>query len=238
MNLLLLAESELNAESEVTLTGRRLRHAREVLRSAAGDTVRVGVRNGRVGSGTVVSLSEDELRLRVSLTEEPPQRAGVDLLLAIPRPKQLKRVIQTVSSLGVDRVVLVNAARVEKSYFDSKVLTPEFIDELVVQGLEQARDTRAPQFLIRERFKPFVEDELESVFKDSVRLLAHPSAQPLQPCEPGQRVTVAIGPEGGWVPFEVELLQQRGFKAFSAGDRILRTEAAVPFILGRLTRGD
>ncbi|WP_163782698.1 RsmE family RNA methyltransferase, partial [Myxococcus vastator] len=159
-------------------------------------------------------------------------------LLAIPRPKALKKVLPAVASLGVDRIVLVNAARVEKSYFDSKVLDAAFVRELLLQGLEQARDTQLPEVLVRERFRPFVEDELDAVFGlQSLRLLPHPPAeQPLRALGVGlaQRVVLAIGPDGGWVPFEADLLEAHGFRPFSLGPRILRVETAVPVLLGQV----
>ncbi|MGZ6143143.1 MAG: RsmE family RNA methyltransferase, partial [Myxococcales bacterium] len=157
---------------------------------------------------------------------------GVDLLLAMPRPKALRRILPAVSSLGVDRVVLVNAARVEKSYFDSKVLAS--VPELLRLGLEQARDTVPPQILVRERFRPFVEDELEATLQ-GVRMLAHPAAE-RAPAAPAGRAVIAIGPEGGWVPFEIALLEQHGFAPFSLGPRTLRVEVAVPYALGAISR--
>src|SRR6267154_4034113 len=114
--------------------------------------------------------------LRPSFEEPPPERPGVDLLLAIPRPKALRKVLPAVASLGVYRVVLVNAARVEKSYVDSSVLRLDSMRELLIVGLEQARDTRLPEVLVRERFRPFVEDELDALWPGTGRLVAHPGA--------------------------------------------------------------
>ena len=241
MNLLLLQPGEVSEDGRALLTGRRHEHAREVLRVQAGETLRVGVRGGRVGTAVVVSEDPSGLALQVTLDAEPPPRAGVDLLLAIPRPKALKRVIPAVASLGVDRVMLVNAARVEKSYFDSKVLAPEFLAGLIDLGLEQARDTVPPTIEVRERFKPFVEDELDAWAGDSLRLVAHPEKNsPLSPWGEGRgegkRKLIAIGPDGGWVPYEVELLKAHGFIPFSLGPRILRVEVAVPAVLGAVSR--
>jgi RsmE family RNA methyltransferase len=177
------------------------------------------------------------LRLEVSLTSDPPARPGIDLLLAMPRPKALKRILSAAASLGIDRIVLLNAARVEKSYFESKVLGEGFSRKLLIEGLEQAQDTRLPTLLIRNRLKPFVEDELDRLLEaDSRRLLAHAAActAHLPALATGQRTAMAIGPEGGWVPFEVELLEAHGFHAFSFGARTLRVEVFVPFVLGCL----
>lgn len=233
MNLLLLRPEELAPDGTARVTGRRLSHAREVLRAAAGDVLRVGVLGGKIGAAEVVALSESELVVRASLSEPPPPRPGVSLLMAMPRPKALRKVLPAVASLGVDRVVLVNAARVEKSYFDSNVLAS--VEELVVLGLEQARDTILPEVLVRERFRPFVEDELESIFSGETKLLAHPAADRSAPPIEGPAV-IAIGPEGGWVPFEIELLQAHGFTPFTLGPRALRVEVAVPYALGAISR--
>jgi len=239
VNLLLLEPHELLSDGTVRLSGRRLSHAREVLKAQAGDTLRVGILGGALGTARVTHMDERELVLAVDATEPPPPRAGVDLLLAIPRPKQLKRVLPAVASLGVDRLVLVNAARVEKSYFQSHVLTEATVRDYLVQGLEQAKDTQLPELLIRDRFRPFVEDEAPALFAGHHKLLPHPSANAqlasLPAATPGQRVVLAVGPEGGWVPFEVDLLQAQGFQPFSLGPRVLRTEVAIPVLLGQLS---
>ncbi|HLT31345.1 MAG TPA: 16S rRNA (uracil(1498)-N(3))-methyltransferase [Myxococcaceae bacterium] len=238
MNLLLLQPEDFREDGTVHLTGRRAAHAREVLRAQEGSSLRVGRRDGQVGRATVLANDVDGLHLDICLESPPPPRAGVTLILAIPRPKALKKVLPAVASLGVDRVFLVNAARVEKSYFDSHVLRPESVETLFGLGLEQARDTVAPELHLRPRFRPFVEDELPGRLDGvPLRLLPHPTAeQPLQalPQRPWGPAALAIGPEGGWVPFEVDLLSRQGFLPVSLGPRILRVEVAVPLLLGQL----
>jgi RsmE family RNA methyltransferase len=232
VNLLLLAPDELAADGTATLAGRRLAHAREVLAVQAGDTLRVGVLGGNVGTAEVLDAT-DALTLRVTLADPPPPRPGVDLILAMPRPKAWKRILPVVAQLGVDRLVLLNAARVEKSYFHSPALEDGTIRRLLVEGLEQARDTTLPEVLVRERFRPFVEDELPALFQGGRRLVAHPYAERgLAEVRGEGRVVLAVGPEGGWVPFELELLAAQGFTAFSLGPRVLRTETLVPYVLG------
>ena len=239
MNLLLLHDEDFLADGTVLLSGHRARHAQEVLKAVHGDVVRVGRVGGRMGTAEILDVAAHEIRLRVHLDQEPPARANVDVLLALPRPKALKKVLPALASLGVDRVVLLNAARVEKSYFGSHVLQPEFVRQLLELGLEQARDTVPPHVAVRDRFRPFVEDELDAQFSGTEhRWLAHPlalqGATQLPPPRPRDRVLLAIGPEGGWVPFEVQLLENHGFRAFSLGPRILRVETAVPLLVGQI----
>jgi RsmE family RNA methyltransferase len=239
VNLLLVRPEELDSEGLAHLNDRRAGHALEVLAAQPGEKLRVGLLGGLLGEAEVLSsdAAARELVLKCSFTDAPPPRPGIDLLLAIPRPKALRKVLPAAASLGVDRIVLLNAARVEKSYFDSKVLVAGYLEELLVLGLEQARDTRVPEILIRQRFRPFVEDELPGMFPSSRKLLAHPGAPPLSRRKGGtDRVLLAVGPEGGWVPFELELMQAHGFEPFSAGERILRVETAVAYLIGMLER--
>jgi RsmE family RNA methyltransferase len=185
----------------------------------------------------VLASTPDELRLSFTPHGPPPAPLGIDLLLAVPRPKVLRRVLAAAASLGVKRIALVNAARTEKAYFDSPLATEAAMREATVLGLEQARDTVLPEVLVRKRFRPFVEDEAAALWGDAVRLVAHPgAARTLASCgaEPERRRVVAVGPEGGWVPFEVGLLEAAGFLPVSAGDRILRVDVAVPVLLAQL----
>ena len=238
MNLLLLRPEEVAADGTAVLAGRRLLHAKEVLQLGQGDALRVGVLGGLRGEAEVISLDAAALTLRVKLAEPPPARAGVDLLLAMPRPKALKKIVPAVASFGISRLFLLNAARVEKSFFSSPFLQPAALEELLCLGLEQARDTLLPEVRVVERFKPFVEDELEGLLGENpLRLVAHPGVASLGQrlrAEPKRQVTLAVGPDGGWVPFERALLVQHGFHEVSLGERPLRTEVAVSALLGAL----
>lgn len=239
MNLVLLHPEDKTPEGAFRLVGRRAKHVREVHRVEVGDTLTVGEVNGRLGRGTVLGVDAQTVLLDVVLVRDPPVPPGIDLLLAMPRPKILRKVLAAATSLGVKRLVLVNSARVEKSYFDSPLLAPDELRPHLELGLEQARDTVLPEVVIEKRFRPFVEDRLAEVWPDGVRkLLAHPIAPgPVESVDPGSprdRAVVAIGPEGGWVPFEIELLTAQGFAAFDLGPRILRVDTAVPVILAQL----
>jgi RsmE family RNA methyltransferase len=65
-------------------------------------------------------------------------------------------------------------------------------------------------------------------------LVGHPGDFPACPRAVEQPVTLAIGPEGGWIPYEVDLLRQSGLQPVQLGERILRVETAVTALLARL----
>lgn len=234
MNLLLLEPDDLISEDRAVLRGRRLRHLHEVHRAEDGDTLRVGLLGGGMGQGQLLSLDEQQAELSFNLTSAPPAKLPLTLILALPRPKMLRRVLQTVAAMGVPRIVLVNSVRVEKSFWQTPFLTPEAIREQLILGLEQARDTVLPEVSLEKRFKPFVEDRLPALAAGTLGLTGHPGDYPGCPRALSEPVTLAIGPEGGWIPYEVEKLAEAGLKPVQLGERILRVEVAVAALLARL----
>lgn len=234
MNLLLLEEADFISADRVVLRDRRLTHMQDVHRCAVGDSLRVGRVGGLLGTAEVLRLEKHEAELRVSLDTQPPAKLPLTLLLALPRPKMLRRVFQTVATMGVSRVVLLNSYRVEKSFWQTPFLEPDAIREQLILGLEQARDSVLPEILIEKRFKPFVEDRLPALAQGTLGLVGHPGDFPPCPRAVEQPVTLAIGPEGGWIPYEIDLLGRAGLQPVQLGERILRVETAVAALLARL----
>jgi 16S rRNA (uracil1498-N3)-methyltransferase len=234
VNLLLIEEGETIGEGLARVEGRKARHLREVLGKGEGQTVRVGELGGRLGDGVVERVDDDAAIVRYAVSEAPPQPLGVRLVLALPRPPMLRRILLHATTMGVKDIVLLHTARVEKSFWGSHALQPAALGEALRLGLEQARDTVLPRVELRPRFRPFVEDELAA--GSERKLVAHldPGARP--PVPAAAPTTVVVGPEGGLVPFEVELLRAAGCVAVSLGPRPLRVETAVVALLALLAR--
>lgn len=235
MNLLLLAPEEVEHDGSVWLDDRRAEHLRKVLRVEAGRLLRAGVLGGRCGTAEVQRVAADGVALRLTLDGPPSPAAVVDLIVALPRPQALHRTLQLAAAMGVGRLDLIRSWRVEKSFFSSPSLAPDAIRRHLLLGAEQGMITRLPSVHIHHRFKPFL-DELDPA-TGALRLLAHPEAALLEavwPQEASGRLTVAIGPEGGWIDREVASFRALGFLPFSLGPWILRVEAAVAAALAQL----
>lgn len=216
------------------LTGRRLAHIRDVHRAALGDELTLGLAGGRIGRGLVSRLDDAAVELNVELDRDPPPPLPLTIVLALPRPKVLNRVLAAVTSLGVKRVFLINAWRVEKSYWNSPRLSHENVRHQCIVGLEQARDTMFPAVETRRFFLPFVDDELPAISRGTRALVAHPKAERLAPRGLTGAVTLAIGPEGGFIDEEIASLQRAGLEPVRLGERVLRVETAVAALVGRL----
>lgn len=236
MNVLLLPQSAINGTTALITDRQQLTHLHQVLNIKVGDMLKVGVFGGLLGSGRVVAFDEQNCQLeQVVLDQAPPPKLDLTVVLALPRPKVLRRLIMDMTAFGVAHIVLINSVRTDKSYWGSPILTR--LDEFVQEGLQQGIDSKAPKITKAKRFKPFVQDELPTLLNNQPAVVFHPyayqSANAYFAHQNQLPKVVVIGAEGGFVPYEIDLLASVGVQAVTLGRRILRTESAVNAVLGR-----
>lgn len=246
-------------------------HAAKILGVQNGDTIRAGIVGDEENEGLwtdearITWLPEGEVKkaevlkngnppgsLSIQLENLSSPTASTDdihvsLILALPRPLQLGRMLPMISQLGVDQLVLTGARKVPKDYFGSHLFRkPEVLRERLIEGLCQAGDVRLPKLHISKNLKHFMDDDLERLFPldEYARVLAHPQrssdlTEPLRmgdvsfpPGSGPSRIVVAVGPEGGWEETE-ELPQfhELGFQQITLGTRTLRSDCAVVSLL-------
>ena len=237
MNLLLLTEADRLEGDRFRLDDARARHVREILGAEPGKALRVGLLEGPVGRGVVASAPAGELHLDCRFDGPIPPRPKTDLLLALPRPKSLKKLLPEVTALGVDQLVLLRTWRVAQPYLTQALLRPEQQRPLLLEGMMQAKTTRMPEISFEREFRPFVEDRAAARWAGATKLVAHPEAnEELASVRlgPEERVALVVGPEGGLVDFELELLEAAGFRRVSLGPRVLRVETACVALLAQL----
>ncbi|MGE0762694.1 MAG: 16S rRNA (uracil(1498)-N(3))-methyltransferase [Bdellovibrionales bacterium] len=236
MNIVLFEPHELRG-SQLILTDRRAEHLRQILKVAKGDQIKVGQLNGLTGLGQVSELQDEHVLLNLqNLDSPPPPPLRVKVILALPRPKVLPRALKSLTEMGVKEIILLNAAKVEKPYWQAQQLTHPKIEHALRLGLEQSGDTLLPQVFLQPRFRPFVEDRLKDFSSGTQGWVAHPYCKQalLTESNTSQALTLAIGPEGGWVDFELSLFEQQGFKLGHIGPRTLSVTTALIALLSRV----
>lgn len=233
MNIILVEPNEV-CDDKVTLSDRRAEHIVKVLQAAPGDFLRVGIVDGCRGTAQVEALYKKypfSVTLTCAWEETPEDWPFLDLILALPRPIMLKRILSQVAALGVGTIHLIHANRVEKSFWEAGILEPQEYRSHLLLGLEQAVDTRVPEVVVHPRFKPFVEDFCPALSGEhSLRLVADPSGErPLAGMRISDqgRILLAVGPEGGWVEYELGKFREQGFYCCSFGSRILKVDTAI-----------
>ncbi|GBE58567.1 16S rRNA methyltransferase [Babesia ovata] len=256
MNLILVKRDDIreaDGHMYVDITDkRRIAHIRYVLKADVGKELKFGVVNSTLDSATVTAVDPKVITLRLSdafRCHKLPQQPVIDLVVGLPRPKSLDKLLQVkwacaghilmqyAASIGVARIKLVCSSRVELDYLKSHQLEPESIEHSLMLGMEQGVTTFMPDIQLFKSMGALQRDLDKSQY--SLRIIAHPgtpetlgSLQIVQH-ESGP-ILVAIGPEGGWLESEVEFYENLGFKKFNIGERILRAEVAAVAILSQL----
>lgn len=238
VNILLFSpEERIAGSARIRLSGTRARHLRDVFAATPGKQLRAGEIGGDIGEATLEAIDSDSVTLHFRAQHAPPAKRPLTVVLALPRPKMLRRMLRTVAETGVRELHLVNAQRVEKSYWQSGLLDTATLEQYLLAGLEQSIDSVLPALQVHRGFRPFAEDHLPALAQGRRALLAHPGADSPCPADGATETLLMIGPEGGFIDYEVSLALRAGLLPVSLGSRILRAETALTALLGRFLAG-
>lgn len=236
MNLLILRESEDPKEQYIQIDDYRAKHINSVLKLSVGDSISVGKINGLIGKGRIAEKGKGVICIdNIVLNQPSPNQLNADIILALPRPRMLQRSLQTMATMGVKHIHLIHTERVEKSFWQTPLLTPETVQEHLILGLEQAKATQIPQITYYKSWRE-TKERLRPLLPHKQKIIAHPgnyeNATTL--ADQNTETAIAIGPEGGFTKTEVDFFIGNGFTPKKLGDRILRVETAIPVLLARL----
>ncbi len=275
MNRILFEKSEIT-DGIATFGGERAEHVMNVLHGEVGQILKTGEIDGKIGTSEIVeiydrrsgkdsaSLADGQItgdteslplriKVRVSHTEKSIE-PWIDIILAPPRPRVMKRLLPQLATMGVGRIVLVGAQKVEKDFWGATLLKEENYRPLLIDGLMQGGTSILPKIECWKSFNRFLREGLSS-FATTERIVAHPYVEEVvvgsgsgtmdvkgfistavSPATCHLPPVLAIGPEGGWTDEEVAKLIDNGFRGYSLGSRILRTDTATIALLAQLMK--
>lgn len=241
MNLILLTEHDRKSEATFELRDYRAVHIATILRAQSGDFLEVGLVDGPIGRAEVQSVSAESVMLHCETWKEAdaPQPA-IDLVCALPRPQTVKKILFTAGMCAVRSVSFIRANRVEKSFYHSPLLTDSAMRPYMLEGMSQGKQTRVPMVSIHDRFRPFIEETLPTLLDHSsecLKIIPSPESKDNLAdafAKQSSQLLSAIGPEGGWVDFELEQFAAAGFQPITLGRWVLRVEHAVTALLGQV----
>jgi len=247
MNRILFEKDEI-VDGRATFSDERAEHVLNVLHGVVGQTLKTGELDGLIGTSVITEIRDLHERAEGSAQRGSGLLAGTlvvecthteaaeepwfDLVLAPPRPRVLKRLLPQLTALGVGKIVLVGAEKVEKSFWGAQLLKPEVYRPLLVDGLMQGGTSRVPTIRCERNFRRYAETQMADEFAGCEKIVAHPTPSECKmenvkcKMEEASRFAFAIGPEGGWTEDEVALIESKGFVRHSLGSRILRTDTA------------
>ena len=252
MNRILFEGNEI-VDGRAVFSDERAEHVLNVLHGAVGQVLKTGEIDGLAGTSIITEirnlherepgsaqrgngLLSGEIVVECSHSEKSAE-PWIDLILAPPRPRVLKRLLPQLAAMGVGKIVLVGAEKVEKAFWGAQLVKEDVYRPLLVDGLMQCGTTILPTIRIEKNFRRYAESRMAEEFSGHVKIVAHPPKDGELPADCSSlraRPVVAIGPEGGWTDDEVALLESKGFSRYSLGSRILRTDTATIAVIAQL----
>lgn len=228
MNFFFIREAELTSDDEaLVVCDDRLDRLKLSMDIHAGTEFRIAVENRGRGIAKVASLTASEMSLVYGISDCLSDAISIDVMLALPRPKVVGRLIPRLVSMGISSLTLINAAGVKKEYFSTHWLGLDKIQALAIAAIEQSGVFKRPEICIQKELRPFLEDNRGCCVDGNRRLLFEPGDIRTQYTgSNSDAVTLAIGPETGWTDFEKKLFLESEFSLFSMGPEHLASDVA------------
>ena len=201
-----------------------LEHIHSTLKLEAGDDVKCTLLNRGLVKGRVTEISRGHCRLELGEITKA-QEQWFNLIVGISRPQTSKKILEHATTFGMRKLHFFKACLSEKSYLDSKIFEDRDYEEFLMAGLSQSAiyadlpefklDKYNPADQYKEHAQKFILDvKSDKSFLDVELDFTKP-------------VTLAIGPERGWIQEDLDRFHAAGFTSVKISSSILRVEHAV-----------
>jgi 16S rRNA (uracil1498-N3)-methyltransferase len=206
---------------DYTLEGPEAHHLAAVRRFNTGDRVTLFNGDGSEYQAEVLSIHKKSVVLQISEVTSIARELKYPLVVAsaLPKADRADFLIEKLTELGVSHFIPLLT---ERSIVRPKQVIVEKLHRAVIEASKQCgRNT-----LMMVESPSNWQDLLERTDLPRIRMVLHQDSGANALTKPAEGTIVAIGPEGGFTPEEVEAARQAGWKTHSLGPRILRVETA------------
>lgn len=199
-------------------------HAFRVLRKQVGDTLDLVDGKGGWYQAEVTSINKRQCVIDASLIKLEELRADYGVTLLVAPTKNIDRlewVLEKATEVGVDRIVPFVSEHSER-----KKIRTDRLARILESAMKQSLRAWLPELTDLRTYEDalavgqFGQQNFLAYLGDDNTPLLHHTARP------GNHVTIAVGPEGGFSPREADLAKAAGYTWVSLGPNRLRTETA------------
>jgi 16S rRNA (uracil1498-N3)-methyltransferase len=211
--------------THAALTGQQAAHLARVLRAQPGQVYDI-VANGFLHRAEILNVSDSEVGFVLHEELQADAALPIHLLLAIFKFDHFEWAVEKATELGVGRVTPILARRTEKHLALASPRRVERWRRIALESAKQSRRTDIPEISDPLALAAALSEETAPT-----RILLSEIEQNLTLADaldssPGDQITLAIGPEGGWTPEEMSLFSSQNWTHVTLGPRILRAETA------------
>ncbi len=210
-------------DGRATLLDDEARHLARVSRIGVGETVELFDGRGLIARAVVARVDRDRVDLTIAHAGPGTRDLDFPLVLAtaVPKGDRFDWLVEKATEIGVSRLVPIIAAR---SAVDPRSAKIDRLRRRIVEACKQSGRSRLMTLDEPMRWANWLESDQN---ERSTRLIADPAGGPISEAfDLAGGVVVAIGPEGGFDPGEVDAAARAGYRPVSLGPTILRVETA------------
>jgi 16S rRNA (uracil1498-N3)-methyltransferase len=224
-------DGQLEPGSVLELARDTASHLAKVLRARSGDEIVLFNGDGREFQGTIETVRGSRISAAIGAARSVDRESSfpVTLVQCVPRGDRMDFIVQKATELGVTRIVPVLSRRSVVRLDESQAAAKQTHWQAVaVSACEQCGRNRLPRVEAPRPLLNYLGDSGAAASPAGFLKLVLEPDHPQQPL-PAQRATgaeIAIGPEGGFAPEELEAFALSSFARAGLGPRILRTETA------------
>lgn len=203
-------------------------HASRVLRLRVGDAVQIFDGQGNALDATLHAINGKHVSLGNLQTCMATPAGGLHIVLAqaMCGSEKMDWVVQKATELGVAEIIPIQTqrslARLAPNRADKRA---QHWHNVAVAACEQCGRNDLPQLQAPQDMREWLQVLHGNDGGKFILLPGGAGGLPAQP-RPQGRVTLLIGPEGGFTGDEANVAQQAGFVPILLGPRVLRTETA------------
>ncbi len=233
-----IADTWNDQRTTAALTGAQAAHLARVLRAQPGQVFDV-VANGFLHRAEVSSVHDNEVTFTLHEERQSETALPLHLLLAIFKFDHFEWAVEKATELGVAHITPVLARRTEKHLSQAAAKRVERWRRIAHEAAQQSRRTDVP--LIADPLP--LAAALTATADTPTRLLLaeveqqHTLRAALETTAADETlnnasIALAIGPEGGWAPDELQRFTDATWQHVTLGPRILRAETAAIAAIG------
>ena len=225
-------------QQPIVLAGEQAHQVRRVLRMRLGDRVTLLDNQGWAYEAILIAYGGDDVKFQTVRRWEPAGEPCVHLTLfqAVLKGEHFAWALQKGTEAGISAFVPIVCERNVVDDLDAIEQKRPRWERIIQEAAEQCGRARIPKLwpaqLFRQALQPGGEEDVAA--EDVIRLIpwegAHETrlSETLAECnlEPGTRIQLYVGPEGGFAEEEVLLARRYGVRPVGLGSRILRAETA------------
>lgn len=224
------------ASDRATLEGAEAHHLIHVMRAKCGAEVVLFDGSGAEFTAVVEKVGRSSLELKILSREEIDRELPLEITLGVALPKgdRQKWLVEKAVELGVAKMTPLKTERAVAQPVEQAL---ERLQRAVIEASKQCGRNRLMEIQPPQSFADFIKNSLP----ESCRLLAHPQENSCGVEQQPQKtipksVLLAIGPEGGFSPDEINLALDSGWQTIDLGRRILRIETAALVLTAIVTQ--